>query len=48
MQAAKTGGFTVFGYAQGTKAKELAQAGAIVFDHMDKLPQLWEKYAPSL
>lgn len=48
VQAAITGGFTVFGYAQGKKAQTLAEAGAIVFDHMDKLPQLWKKHAPSL
>ncbi|MGH1334810.1 MAG: HAD family hydrolase [Aureispira sp.] len=48
VQAAKAGGFTVFGYAHGHRANELAQAGAIVFDHMDKLPQLWETYDPSL
>jgi HAD superfamily hydrolase (TIGR01509 family) len=40
--AARAGGFTVFGYAHGLRATTLAQAGAIVFDNMDKLPQLWE------
>lgn len=48
VQAAKAGGFTVFGFAHGKRGKELQAAGAIVFDHMDKLPQLWEKHAPSL
>lgn len=48
VQAARTGGFTVYGYAHGRRAEELAQAGAIVFDHMDKLPQLWEEHDPSL
>lgn len=48
VQAATAGGFTVFGYARGHRARELSKAGAIVFDHMDKLPQLWKKHAPSL
>ena len=42
VQAAKAGGFTVFGYAHGVRAHSLAQAGAIVFDNMDNLPQLWK------
>ncbi|MFK7799881.1 MAG: HAD family hydrolase [Aureispira sp.] len=42
VQAAKAGGFTVFGYASGTRAHTLAQAGAVVFDNMDTLPQLWK------
>lgn len=42
VQAAKAGGFTVFGYAHGARADTLAQAGAVVFDNMDALPQLWK------
>jgi HAD superfamily hydrolase (TIGR01509 family) len=42
VQAGIAGGFTVFGYANGRRAKELSEAGAVVFDNMNQLPQLWE------
>lgn len=40
VQAAKSGGFTVFGFTNGYNYRELESHGAIVFDHMDDLQSL--------
>jgi HAD superfamily hydrolase (TIGR01509 family) len=40
IQAAKAGGFKVFGYANGHNARDLEEAGATVFHHMRELPAL--------
>jgi HAD superfamily hydrolase (TIGR01509 family) len=40
IQAAKAGGFKVFGYANQHNAQDLAAAGATVFYHMRELPAL--------
>lgn len=40
IQAAKAGGFKVFGYANSHNAQELAAAGATVFYHMNELQAL--------
>jgi HAD superfamily hydrolase (TIGR01509 family) len=40
IQAAKAGGFRVLGYANGHNARDLEEAGAIVFHHMRELPSL--------
>ncbi len=48
VQAARAGGFTVFGYAHGSRAQTLAEAGAVVFEDMRQLPQLWNHHATSL
>ena len=45
VQAARAGGFTVFGYApQPHRAALLKEAGAHTFTHMHELPQLWSNY----
>lgn len=40
IQAAKAGGFRVYGYANAHNARDLEEAGATVFYHMRELPAL--------
>lgn len=41
IEAAKAGGFRVFGLTNGLNRVELAEQGAVVFEQLKELPKLW-------